>query len=133
MSTPREPNPLRPYYTPPSIGEATTLGYADLGAASTSTSRSFGSSARNILADIDYADYVSDTSSGAQDAFKSLLENMLWRYSSIFLAQPFEVAKIVLQVQLDSGRQKQTDSASLDEQHREYRTRRHDAYEVCMP
>ena len=107
MATPREgPNPLRPYYIPPSVGEsldfqqnASTAAKLSSKHASTSTD-SFGSSTRNILADMDYSDYISDSGTSPTDALKGLVEKALWRYTSIFLAQPFEVSKTILQVQL---------------------------------
>ena len=111
MSAHREPNPLRPYYNPPSISEpfAGASGSTGQNVSSkpvSAPSQSFGTSARNILADMDYSDYVSDSSSGASDAVKAFLEQMAWKYSSVFLAQPFEVSRTLLQVQVLSIRDK---------------------------
>ena len=107
MATPREgPNPLRPYYIPPSVGDHLDLqqnasSAAKLGSKHASTSTdSFGSSTRNILADMDYSDYITDSGTSPTDALKGLVEKALWRYTSVFLAQPFEVSKTILQVQL---------------------------------
>ena len=110
MSTPREgPNPLRPYYIPPSVGLPVGSGptgsaasqYATNQASSTSNAKtSFGSSARDILSDLDYSEYLTDASPTSAEVVKGLVDQALWRYTSVLLAQPFEVAKTVLQVQL---------------------------------
>lgn len=113
MSAPRDgPNPLRPYYIPPSVGLATertsqasaahSVGgkHASSAAAAKAT---FGSSARDILSDLDYTDYLSDSSPSAMDILKRLVDQALWKYTSVLLAQPFEVAKTVLQVQVASA------------------------------
>ncbi|KAL8757506.1 MAG: hypothetical protein Q9184_004186 [Pyrenodesmia sp. 2 TL-2023] len=109
MSTSREgPNPLRPYHVPPSVGKATssvpnTSTSAHVGSKYGSTqpasSPSFGSSARNILADMDYSDYLSDPSPSSTATIKTIAEQAIWKYTTVLLAQPFEVAKTVLQVQ----------------------------------
>ncbi|KAL9103837.1 MAG: hypothetical protein Q9163_001157 [Psora crenata] len=112
MSTQREPNPLRPYYIPPSALQAADLppkapSGPNLSSkyASTSTN-SFGSSARNILADMDYSDYIAEDSPGPKTFMKILLKQALWKYTSVFLAQPFEVAKIVLQAHVATMKQR---------------------------
>ncbi|KAL8672057.1 MAG: hypothetical protein Q9168_003452 [Polycauliona sp. 1 TL-2023] len=108
MSSPKEgPNPLRPYYIPPSVGgpagapsrsqPSPNLG-SKYGASPSATSPGFGSSARNILADMDYSDYLSDSSPSSTATIKALAEQALWKYTSVFLAQPFDVAKTLLQV-----------------------------------
>ncbi|KAL9123617.1 MAG: hypothetical protein Q9217_006966 [Psora testacea] len=111
MSTAREPNPLRPYYNPPPIGKTpdvhhNTPSVPNISSKHASSANSFGTSARNILADMDYSDYMSDSPPAASDFIKGLVEQALWRYTSVFLAQPFEVAKTVLQVHVAAGKQK---------------------------
>ena len=113
MSRPQEgPNPLRPYYIPPSVGNPPDVSQnassaANLGSKHASTStNNFGSSARNILADMNYSDYISDSGPSGTEVMKALVEQALWKYTSVFLAQPFEVAKTVLQVQLAGQEQK---------------------------
>ncbi|KAF2265272.1 hypothetical protein CC78DRAFT_532573 [Lojkania enalia] len=104
MATSRDaPNPLRPYYIPPSIGlppEASNNHTPS--APSYSSSRtpkpSFGSQARDILSDLDYDSYFPDSSPGVADHAKRLVDQALWNYTSVLLAQPFEVAKTILQV-----------------------------------
>jgi mitochondrial fusion and transport protein UGO1 len=109
MSNPREgPNPLRPYYIPPSIGPP-----PDVASAARSTSHTFhnkngtaatyASSARDIFSDIDYSEYVSEGSLSTIDMIKELLDQALYKYMSVLLAQPFEVAKTILQVRSQAG------------------------------
>jgi mitochondrial fusion and transport protein UGO1 len=103
MNQPREgPNPLRPYYIPPSIGlpveppvNATSAGISGHGATS---KISFGSSARDMFSDIDYSDYLSDSSPSVSEMIKNVLDQAVWKYTNVLLAQPFEVAKTILQV-----------------------------------
>lgn len=108
MSPSREgPNPLRPYYVPPSVGKAnssvpitstsSSIG-SKYGSTQPASSPSFGSSARNILADMDYSEYLSDPSPSSTATVRTVAEQAIWKYTSVFLAQPFEVAKTVLQV-----------------------------------
>lgn len=146
MSTTWEgPNPLRPYYVPPSSGRSS--GTAQNASStpnvqsrySTPNSQghaSFGSSARNILADIDYSDYLSDSSPSSIDTLKSLAEQALWKYTSVFLAQPFEVAKTILQVRAASITQDELSQVALDRDLRKRRLRQHDHtyrnLEVCF-
>ncbi|KAI9729486.1 MAG: mitochondrial fusion and transport protein ugo1 [Claussenomyces sp. TS43310] len=105
MSTPREgPNPLRPYYIPPSIGlspeiSTSTSSHAHAsGNRSGATTSNYKSSARDIFSDIDYSDYVSDGSQSTLDLIRELLDQALYKYLSVLLAQPFDVAKTILQV-----------------------------------
>jgi mitochondrial fusion and transport protein UGO1 len=103
MQEPRlELNPLRPYYIPPSIGE--TAG-ATVGSNATSnvkppTSFSNPASTSFSFPDIDYSDYIPEASPSVTGSVKSLLDQLLWKYSSVLLAQPFEVAKMILQVRV---------------------------------
>ena len=137
MSTPREgPNPLRPYYVPPSVGPsgpqngtfATNAGSKHVSPTSTN---SFGSSARNILADMDYTDYMPESSPSSTAVMKGLVEQAIWKYTSVFLAQPFEVAKIVLQVQAGSQAQKPlVKETSANNMRRRPGSYREDSFEV---
>jgi fusion and transport protein UGO1 len=104
MATSRgEPNPLRPYYIPPSISNlqdtpgATSAGTHGLGPRNGSAS-SYASSAREMFADIDYSDYMSDASPSTIESTRKTLDETLYRYISVLLSQPFDVAKTVLQV-----------------------------------
>ncbi|KAF2022924.1 Rrp15p-domain-containing protein [Setomelanomma holmii] len=64
---------------------------------------SLGSQARDILSDLDYDSYFPDTSPTVAGHAKRLLDQALWNYTSVLLAQPFEVAKTILQVHEASG------------------------------
>ncbi|KAH6707511.1 mitochondrial fusion protein-like protein [Leptodontidium sp. MPI-SDFR-AT-0119] len=127
MSTTREgPNPLRPYYKPPSIGipqdlpGAISNGTHGLGPRNGSAA-SYASSARDILSDIDYTDYGSPST---VESVKKQIDDWVYRYMSILLAQPFDVAKTILQIrsqvvddgtaELKSPRQSYRESAYSD-------------------
>ncbi|KAG8355005.1 hypothetical protein FVEN_g7140 [Fusarium venenatum] len=107
MSTHREGvNPLRPYYIPPSIGEPSETvtksspspnPFPD-GRHVTAAGERYASKARDILSDLEYNDYLGDTSPSMVQNAKSLIDELLWKYSSVLMAQPFEVAKTLLQV-----------------------------------
>ncbi|PVH99274.1 mitochondrial carrier [Periconia macrospinosa] len=113
MATSRDaPNPLRPYYIPPSIGpppeqtynsSSSTPAHASHSYSSRTPKPSFGSQARDILSDLDYDSYFPDSSPGVADHAKKLLDQALWNYTSVLLAQPFEVAKTLLQVHQAAG------------------------------
>lgn len=51
---------------------------------------------------MDYTDYMPESSPSSTAIMKGLVEQAIWKYTSVFLAQPFEVAKTVLQVQAGS-------------------------------
>ncbi|EOA84039.1 hypothetical protein ACJQWK_01058 [Exserohilum turcicum] len=112
MATSRDaPNPLRPYYIPPSIGPPPdvpqTQTVSSLPPAfkpPTNTSKaSLGSQARDILSDLDYDAYFPETSPTIAGHAKKLLDHALWNYTSVLLAQPFEVAKTILQIHEAKG------------------------------
>ncbi|KAJ6438372.1 mitochondrial fusion and transport protein Ugo1 [Purpureocillium lavendulum] len=94
-------NPLRPYYIPPTIGEAADpVAAANAnpfsGRNATSSTR-YASKARDVLADLDYKDYLGDSSPSVVQNVKELVDELLWKYTSVLMAQPFEVAKTILQ------------------------------------
>lgn len=113
-------NPLRPYYKPPTIGEQTQslpsrstnpFSHANATATATATATShkaptpsnttkYASKARDIFQDIDYNDYINDPSPSTVQSVKNLVDELLWKYTSVLMAQPFEVAKTILQVRL---------------------------------
>ncbi|KAL6722192.1 hypothetical protein ACLMJK_001299 [Lecanora helva] len=143
MATPLEgPNPLRPYYVPPSVSSSRSIGQngthaAGLGSRQPSAStNSSGSSARNILADMDYSDYISDSSPSIRTMTKGLVEQAIWKYTSVFLAQPFDVAKIVLQVQMAGSKKQSSVKSGLEEDMRKrpgkYRHDRYESYDVRL-
>jgi mitochondrial fusion and transport protein UGO1 len=113
MASSDSPNPLRPYYVPPSAGfydpvppQNSTLNSnrAFTSSRNGTVKTSVGSSARNIFTDIDYSDYLSDDSPSVTELIRSFLDDIFQKYSTILLAQPFEVAKVILQCQItESG------------------------------
>lgn len=56
-----------------------------------------------MFSDIDYSDYMSDASPSTIDSIRKALDEALYRYVSILLSQPFDVAKTVLQVRRQDG------------------------------
>nr|POE86634.1 mitochondrial fusion and transport protein ugo1 [Quercus suber] len=102
LSTSREPNPLRPYYIPPSIGSATST--AALPASQHATARahaspaSLSSTARDYIPELDLN--LKSSAGEAWQSTRSLLDALVYRYMSVLLAQPFDVAKVILQVSL---------------------------------
>ncbi|CAK7216891.1 hypothetical protein SCUCBS95973_002965 [Sporothrix curviconia] len=110
-------NPLRPYYIPPSIG--TDFDSINAINATAGSSSSFGGGggsgvprqlahgngtapyshkARDIFADLDYKDYLAEPSPSVIQSAKDVVDELIWRYTSVLMAQPFEVAKTILQV-----------------------------------
>ncbi|KAF2455552.1 hypothetical protein BDY21DRAFT_386902 [Lineolata rhizophorae] len=128
MSTSRDaPNPLRPYYVPPpSFGTADPSSH-DAGSGNSSSSHFYyrrsptppphtsrgaagrsrlGASARDILSDLDYDEIVGESGPATlADWAKRLADQAVWNYTSVFLSQPFEVAKLVLQCRMISGQE----------------------------
>lgn len=97
------PNPLRPYAIPASIGTAEA-------ANATAAASKAASGSTFSFPDLDYSDYLSDATPSLNVSVKSILDQALWKYTSVVLAQPFEVAKLILQTRIaqedDDERQK---------------------------
>ncbi|KKA27754.1 hypothetical protein TD95_001281 [Thielaviopsis punctulata] len=113
-------NPLRPYYIPPSLAESgvagsasattSTMGSAGTAAAAATSSAvknssaaasaagRYSSKARDMFSDLDYKDYISEPSPSMVTTARELVDDMLWKYTSVLMSQPFEVAKVLLQV-----------------------------------
>lgn len=101
----RESNPLRPYYVPPiglSPTESLNASSAAHIASHASSRTTIGGSARDLLSDLDYSDYL-DASPSVSEWFRELLDRVVWKYSSALLAQPFDVAKTLLQIYVVPG------------------------------
>nr|POE72937.1 mitochondrial fusion and transport protein ugo1 [Quercus suber] len=102
LSTSREPNPLRPYYIPPSIGPAT--GSTSVPSSHHATTRphapsaSISNTARDYIPEIDLS--LKSSAGEAWQSTRSLVDALVYRYMSVLLAQPFDVAKVILQVSL---------------------------------
>lgn len=47
---------------------------------------------------MDYSDYVSDDNKSTLDMIRQMLDDAMYKYLAVLLAQPFDVAKTVLQV-----------------------------------
>ncbi|KAK5113435.1 hypothetical protein LTR85_010863 [Meristemomyces frigidus] len=101
ISNSREPNPLRPYYVPPSVGPAPTSSPSQPAHAARSVptgapSGSLSDTARDLLPDLD----IGSSANEAWQNTRTLFDALLYKYMSVLLAQPFDVAKIILQVSL---------------------------------
>ncbi|KAM3457683.1 hypothetical protein MY5147_009477 [Beauveria neobassiana] len=98
-------NPLRPYYIRPSIGERPEpaapgpKAFSSTSArnATVSTSSRYASRARDMFGDLDYKGYMDDDAPSMARTAKELLDDLVWKYTSVLMAQPFEVAKTILQ------------------------------------
>lgn len=114
-------NPLRPYYIPPTIGIS-----QEPNSTASSKGPTYASSARDIFSDIDYSDYVSESSQSTLDTIKELLDQALYKYMSVLLAQPFENAKTILQVR-DQSAGDETITTSANDEARERRSQYQDS------
>ncbi|KOS19413.1 Mitochondrial fusion and transport protein ugo1 [Escovopsis weberi] len=115
-------NPLRPYHRPPSIQDQadsvlipSSNPFSHAAAASSSSSSSsssaaaaaagrnttsvakYGIKARGMLNDLDVKDYTGDLSPSVVESVKELVDELLWKYMSVLIGQPFEAAKMILQ------------------------------------
>ncbi|KAF2153487.1 hypothetical protein K461DRAFT_321134 [Myriangium duriaei CBS 260.36] len=102
MATSRDtPNPLRPYYVPPSIGITPDRPSANTTPTAPTSTLGLGRSARDLLSDLDYTNPLTDRDGpGIAEMGRKLLDQALWKYTSVLLAQPFDVAKTILQVRM---------------------------------
>lgn len=80
---------------------------------------------------MDYSEYISESSPSPTAMMKGLVEQAIWKYTSVFLAQPFEVSKTILQVQVARQGQKQAARVEDDMRRRPGNYRR-DSYEVYI-
>jgi mitochondrial fusion and transport protein UGO1 len=108
------PNPLRPYYKPPSIGlPEPTHNQSTPGSPPLAPRRHAPNSNRDIrelFSDLDYGDYLPQSSPSIGEMAKSLADRALWNYTATVMSQPFEVAKVVLQC-YDAGTISQSNGA----------------------
>lgn len=101
-------NPLRPYYIP-SSGLSPANANAPPEVTSASSAQVFGASARDLISDLPYADYL-DSSPSVTDWVRDVLNRALVRYSKVLMAQPVDVAKTILQVYVVPDADQQWDS-----------------------
>ena len=92
-------NPLRPYYIPQT--GLSPVQNATSEVSTTTSAQVFGSSARDLIPDLDYADYL-NASPSISDWFRDAMNRALVRYIKVLTAQPFDVAKTILQVYVAS-------------------------------
>ncbi|KAK5993573.1 Mitochondrial fusion and transport protein ugo1 [Cladobotryum mycophilum] len=97
-------NPLRPYHRPPTIEEQTdSVSIPSSNPFSGSSGRDavsaakYGSKAREMLNDLDVKEYTGDLSPSMVESVKELVDELIWKYMSVLIGQPFEVAKMILQ------------------------------------
>lgn len=114
-------NPLRPYYIPPSIGTSPTI----------------SNTSRDVFPDV-VVDLASSTSSEAWQVTRNLLDSLVWRYTSTLLAQPFDVAKTLLQVSLplgggDGERNKKEESETSEEEEEDEEDEMPDYFSTAAP
>ncbi|KAF3771143.1 hypothetical protein M406DRAFT_97072 [Cryphonectria parasitica EP155] len=95
-------NPLRPYYVPPTIGESnfesSNIPGPNAFSRSANGSAKYASKARDMFSDLDYKDYISEPSPSVVGNIKEVINELMWKYTTVFLAQPFDAAKLILQV-----------------------------------
>lgn len=96
-------NPLRPYYVPPTIGEppiepSNIPGPNAFSRPANGSSSKYASKARDMFSDLDYKDYISEPSPSVVGNVKDMINELMWKYTTVFLAQPFDAAKLILQV-----------------------------------
>jgi fusion and transport protein UGO1 len=51
-----------------------------------------------MFSDVDYSDYFPDAAPSNVESLQNMLNDGLYKYFSILLSQPFDVAKTILQV-----------------------------------
>lgn len=101
-------NPLRPYYIPPSIGErpshvseqTTNVFRSEPSRAANSTTAvsSYSARSRELLGDLNYDSYMGEDAQTLAQNARDVINDLIWKYTSVLMAQPFEVAKTILQV-----------------------------------
>ncbi|KEF51455.1 uncharacterized protein A1O9_12372 [Exophiala aquamarina CBS 119918] len=113
------PNPLRPYYKPASIG------FADVSSNATAATSKSTSGSPFSFPDLDYSDYISDAAPSITVSLKSIIDQTVWKYTSVVFAQPFEVAKLILQTRVaqgDDGERHKRQSLHVEQQEEEVST-----------
>lgn len=137
-------NPLRPYYIRPSIGERIepaapgpkAFSSASARSATTSTAvvaapSRYASKARDMFGDLDYKGYMDDEAPSMARSVKELLDDLIWKYTSVLMAQPFEVAKTILQARNQDENALLAASVETDVFARSFSSQGLGIYDVC--
>ena len=112
MTTSRDaPNPLRPYYVRPSVGITPGQPTNTSAAASSGAKAGIGRSAKDLLSELDYGGPLLDRDGPTVGEIgKKIFDQAIWKYTSVLLAQPFDVAKTILQIRLAAVSEGQMDT-----------------------
>jgi len=98
------PNPLRPYYIPPSLGRNTipdNVTPTNISSSGSGNTFGLGGSVSDLFSSLDPGrPFLDKDGPTLIEMGKKLMDQAIWKYSSVLLAQPFDVAKMILQVRL---------------------------------
>jgi fusion and transport protein UGO1 len=97
-------NPLRPYYRPPTIEERaepvsipSSNPFTGGNSYDVASGAKYASKAKHMLNDLDYKELIGEPSPSVVESARELVDELIWKYMSVLIGQPFEVAKMVLQ------------------------------------
>lgn len=106
MSSPKAEavNPLRPYYRPPTIEERaepvsipSSNPFSGGNSYDVASGAKYASKAKHMLNDLDYKELIGEPSPSVVESARELVDELIWKYMSVLIGQPFEVAKMILQ------------------------------------
>lgn len=85
------------------------------------------------MTELDYSDYLSESSPSISGSTKDLLDRALWKYSSVLMAQPFDAAKTILQAYVVQGDEQEGDIVPEEKLQRDHRFGGDNYYDdVCL-
>lgn len=97
-------NPLRPYYRPPTIEQQaepvsipSSNPFSGGNSYDVASGAKYASKAKHMLNDLDYKGLVGEPSPSVVESARELVDELIWKYLSVLIGQPFEVAKMILQ------------------------------------
>ncbi|KAH8126103.1 hypothetical protein FP744_10009611 [Trichoderma asperellum] len=97
-------NPLRPYYRPPTIEQQaepvsipSSNPFSGGNSYDVASGAKYASKAKHMLNDLDYKGLVGEPSPSVVESARELVDELIWKYMSVLIGQPFEVAKMILQ------------------------------------
>lgn len=97
-------NPLRPYYRPPTIEERaepvsipSSNPFSGGNSYDVAGGAKYASKAKHMLNDLDYKELIGEPSPSVVESARELVDELIWKYMSVLIGQPFEVAKMILQ------------------------------------